>query len=290
MTPLPDTPLVSVVTPSYNTGRFIEETLLSVAQQDYPRVEHIVLDSGSADETLGILARYPSVRLVSPAPQGVSAKINLGFSVARGDIVVWVNADDFLLPGAIRKAVEALTRNPQAAMAYSNLLEVDEHSAETRRARTKQASWREMLAHNYVPLESAFMRHEALERIGPIDTRYPLVQDWDMILRIYKQFPVVHVDDWWSAFRIRQAQRSNLYRYQIWVQSREMTREHGGTLMPLLWSYWGTKLARAGRMLRSGQFGRLKTKLGNHVVSFRGHYGLGRHESLRGDTRNRLDY
>lgn len=289
MNVLPETPLVSIVTPSYNTGKFIEETLRSVAMQDYPRVEHIVLDSGSTDETFEILARYPSVRLVVPAPQGVSAKINHGFSIARGEIVGWINADDFYLPGAISKAVEALKRDQAAAVVYCNLLQVDEESNEINRERTRQVGWREMLAHNYVPLESAFARREALERIGPIDTRFPLVQDWDLWLRMSKQFPMLHVDDWWSAFRVSQSQRSELYTYELWVQSRKMTHEHGGSLLPLFWYHWGTKLARAGRMLCSGQFGRFKAKLRKHMVSFGGHYGLGP-EHMRRDTRKRIDY
>lgn len=273
-------PLVSIVTPSFNCGAFIEETLRSVEQQDYPRVEHIVLDSGSTDETLAILARYPSVRVVTPAPQGLSAKVNHGFSIARGEIVAWINADDFYLPGAISKAVDALNRNPGVAVVYCNFLQVDEHSVEIDRERTKQASWQEMLARDYIPVESAFVRREALERVGPLDTRYPLVQDWDLWLRISKQFPILYVDDWWSAFRVRQGQRSDLYKYDFWIQARKMTKEHGASFFPLFRDYWGTKLGRAGRMMRNGEFRRLRSKLGKYILSF------ARHQV----TRDRVDY
>lgn len=273
-------PLVSIVTPSLNCGAFIEETLRSVEQQDYPRVEHIVLDSGSTDETLAILARHPSVRVVTPAPQGLSAKVNLGFSIARGEIVAWINADDFYLPGAISKAVDAFKRNPGVAVVYCNFLQVDEHSVEIDRERTKQANWQEMLARDYIPVESAFVRREALERVGPLDTRYPLVQDWDLWLRISKQFPILYVDDWWSAFRVRQGQRSDLYKYDFWMQARKMTKEHGADFFPLFRDYWGTKLGRAGRMMRNGEFRRLRSKLGKYILSFV------RHQV----TRNRSDY
>lgn len=280
MNPLPEIPLVSVVTPSFNTGAFIEDTLNSVAQQDYPRVEHIVLDSGSTDGTFEILARHPGVRLITPAPQGLSAKINLGFSQARGDIVCWLNADDYHLPGAISKAVDALKRHPGAGMAYGNSLQVDEKGVEIGRTRSKQASLREMLRHNYIPLEGAFVRREVVERVGPLETRYPLVQDWDWFIRICKQSPVVWVDDWWGANRVQPRQRTQLYKADVWRQMRAMTRGHGGALLPLFCCYWGPKLWRAGRMLLTGQFPRFRTKLRTHVAS------LGRRE----ETRKGLEY
>ena len=273
-------PLVSIVTPSLNTGAFIEETLRSVEQQDYPCIEHIVLDSGSTDGTLDVLARHPAVRLITPAPQGISAKMNLGFSTARGEIVAWMNADDFYLPGAISKAVDALMRNPGVALVYCNSVHVDERSVEIGRARTRQASWQEMLAHCYIPCGCAFIRREALERVGPLDTRYPLVQDWDLLLRISKQFPTLYVDDWWTAFRIRQRQRSDLYIHDFWIQARKMTKEHGGGFFPLFQHYWGNKLGRAGRMMRNGEFRRLRSKLGKYILS------VARHQL----TRNRSDY
>lgn len=268
-------PLVSIVTPSLNTGAFIEETLRSVEQQDYPYVEHIVLDSGSTDETMAILARYPSVRVVTGAPHGVSEKVNLGFSIASGEIIAWMNADDFYLPGAISKAVDALTRNPGVAVVYCNSLEVDERSVEIGRERTKQASWQEMLVRGYITAGGAFIRREALERVGPLDARYPMVQDWDLFLRISKQFPILYVDDWWSAFRTRQGQRSDLYTHDFWLQARKMTKEHGGGFFPLFQDYWGSKLGRAGRMMRNGEFHQLRSKLGKYILSVARHHVSG---------------
>lgn len=259
---------MSIVTPSYNTGAFIETTIQSIEQQDYPRIEHIVLDSGSTDETLKILERHPRVRVVTPAPQGPPLKVNLGFSIVRGDIVCWLNADDFLLPGAVTKAVEALKSHPDAGLVYCNLLQVDEHGAEIHRHRNKQASLRDMLQHNHVPLESAFVRREALERAGPLDPRYVLVADWEWFVRIAKLFPIAWVDDWWSANRVQPKQLSQLYTSQVWRQVRQMTRAHGGTFLPVFWCYWGVKFVRAAEMVRTGQFARLRAKLRTHMASF----------------------
>jgi glycosyltransferase involved in cell wall biosynthesis len=227
------------VTPSYNTGRFIEETLRSVQEQDYPRIEHIVLDSGSTDETPSILARYPSVRVISH-PGGVSEKVNHGLSLATGEIQARINADDYYLPGAVSKAVTALQQHPEAALVYCNYLHVDEASVEIDRERSKQAGFRELIdERNYVPHQTAFFRREALAQVGEVDLRYPLVQDWDLWIRISSEFPILHVDDWWAAFRVSRGQRSDVHKYAFWSQGRKMTREHGARFFsPLFWDYW----------------------------------------------------
>jgi glycosyltransferase involved in cell wall biosynthesis len=267
---LPETPLVTIVTPSYNTGQFIEETLRSVRDQDYPFVEHIVLDSGSTDNTPEVLARFPSVRLISPAPQGISEKVNHGFSIAQGDIVGWLCADDYYLPGAIASAVEAFRRNPEAALVYCNDLLVDEQGVEIDRPRNKQASFQELVEErNYVPTQGAFMRRELLQQVGAVGTRYPLVQDWELWIRISRVFPIVHVDDWWGAFRVRTGQRSDIHKYAFWDQSRRMTREHGARFFsPLFWAFWRGKFARASLLLRRGHFRVFGSKLRDFVLGF----------------------
>ena len=109
-TPLPDTlpdgerwPLISVVTPSYNQGQYIEETILSVARQGYPRVEHIVMDGGSKDSTVAVMDRYRHVlaAAISEKDKGQSNAINKGMALATGDVLTWLNSDDMLAPGAL---------------------------------------------------------------------------------------------------------------------------------------------------------------------------------------------
>jgi glycosyltransferase involved in cell wall biosynthesis len=109
-TPLPDTlpdgerwPLISVVTPSYNQGQYIEETILSVARQGYPRVEHIVMDGGSKDSTVAVMDRYRHLlaAAISEKDKGQSNAINKGMALATGDVLTWLNSDDMLAPGAL---------------------------------------------------------------------------------------------------------------------------------------------------------------------------------------------
>jgi glycosyltransferase involved in cell wall biosynthesis len=269
--PLPPEPLVSIVTPSYNTGRFIEETLRSVAEQDYPRIEHVVLDSGSTDETPSILARYPSVRLVDDPPHGVTAKVNVGLEFARGEIVAWINADDYYLPGAVRKAVAAFLEAPEIALAYSNYLDVDEQSVEIARRTSKQCTAAELVdERNWVPHQSAFFRREALAVVGQLDPRYELVQDWELWIRLAKQFPIRYVDDYWAAFRVSRGQRSDVKKYAYWREARRMTRSHGGRLWsPLVREHYSGKLRRAVRLLRERQVGTFVAKFSDFLFSRR---------------------
>src|SRR5689334_3258701 len=113
-TPTAAFPKVSIVTPSYQQGRFLPEAIESVLAQDYPEIEHLVIDGGSSDESVAVLQRYGS-RLAyweSQRDKGQADALNKGFARARGEILGWLNADDTYEPGAVRRAVEALAARP----------------------------------------------------------------------------------------------------------------------------------------------------------------------------------
>ena len=120
-------PLVTIVTPSYNQGRFIADTIESVLGQDYPNIEYIVMDGASTDETAEVVRRYADrLEFISEKDRGQSHAINKGFGRARGEIVAWLNSDDTLLPGAVRRAVGALEAHPEAAASYGEGYLTDE--------------------------------------------------------------------------------------------------------------------------------------------------------------------
>ena len=116
-------PLVSIITPSFNSGDFLEEAVRSVIAQDYSPLEHIIVDGGSTDETLEILQRYNSkpVTWVSEPDEGQADAINKGFRRAQGEIIGWLNADDTYQPGAIRSAVAYLQAHPEVEQARTNV-------------------------------------------------------------------------------------------------------------------------------------------------------------------------
>src|SRR4029077_16307933 len=124
------------VTPCLNMGAFIEDAICSVQSQGYPNFEHIIIDARSSDNTLEILKRYPHVRWVSEKDRGQSDGLNKGFRMATGDIVGWLNADEYYLPGAFRAIAQAYKAKPQADVFYGDAISVD---AQGRLMRTKPA-------------------------------------------------------------------------------------------------------------------------------------------------------
>ena len=116
-------PLVSVVTPSYNKGAFIEETILSVKNQTYPRIEHIIIDGGSTDNTIDVIKKYEgtyNMHWVSEPDNGQSDAVNKGWRMARGEILGWLNSDDTYMPWAVETAVKFLTGHPNVSVVYGN--------------------------------------------------------------------------------------------------------------------------------------------------------------------------
>jgi len=122
-------PLVSIVTASYNQGKFLEETILSVKNQDYSNIEHIIVDGGSTDNTVEILKRYDGtydMRWVSEADGGMYAAINKGLRLSRGDVLAYLNSDDRYFPWTVAVAVQALQDHPEVGFVFGDTLNVKE--------------------------------------------------------------------------------------------------------------------------------------------------------------------
>jgi glycosyltransferase involved in cell wall biosynthesis len=266
--PLSEQPLVSVITPSLNSGSFIEATIRSICVQDYPRIEHIVLDSGSIDQTFEVLARYPAVRVVTGAPDGVAAKVNRGYELAGGEIVMYLPADDVLLPGAIGRAVDELRRHPEAAGVYANFMDIDVDGNVLDRRESRQAGFDDLVnVANWMPHQATALRLEAVRRVGGLDTRYRFVSDWDLCVRISRHWPLIWVDDYWGGFRLHEGQLSDLNKYRSWRESRAMSRRYGGRFFsPLFFRFYGGKIERAARMLASGDVRLFARKLGENTL------------------------
>jgi glycosyltransferase involved in cell wall biosynthesis len=147
MTFLSVTPKVSIITPSYNQGRFLESTIRSVIGQDYPNIEYIIVDGGSKDESVEVIKKY-SDRLawwVSEKDKGHADALNKGFAHASGEILAWLNSDDTYHPGAVSQAVEILKAHPEVGMVYANANLIDEEGRVVGQFASKQTSYRAML-------------------------------------------------------------------------------------------------------------------------------------------------
>jgi glycosyltransferase involved in cell wall biosynthesis len=121
-------PKISIVTPSYNQAAFLEQTMRSVLEQDYPRVEYIIIDGGSTDGSIQIIRKYEKqlAYWVSEPDQGPGQALNKGFARATGEIFAWLNSDDYILPGALR-TVARIFATAGVDLVYGDSLHVDEH-------------------------------------------------------------------------------------------------------------------------------------------------------------------
>ena len=201
-----ESPLVSVVTPSYNTGAFIEETILSVKNQTYPHIEHIIMDGGSTDNTLDIIRKYEgtyNMRWVSEPDKGQSDAINKGWKMARGEIIGWLNSDDTYLPYAVDTAVKYLNDYPDVGMVYGECNIINECNQVTGRCEARAFDLKEMLHQgNMVPQPTVFLRREVLEEVGQLDTKLHFAMDFDLWIRIALKFKIAYIPQYLANFRL----------------------------------------------------------------------------------------
>lgn len=197
-------PLVSVVVPAYNHGRFIAEAVESILSQDYPRIEVIVVDDGSSDDTEAVLAPYRArIACESQRNAGQSAALNRGWRASRGEILAYLSADDALRPRAVRTAVEALAARPDAALVYGNFELMDDSSRSYRVVTVDHCDLPGMIA-QFTTLAGpgAFFRREAFERAGEWDVKLRQNPDADFLFRLGLQGTFVHVPHVMAAFRV----------------------------------------------------------------------------------------
>ncbi len=197
MTRPSDAPLVSIVTPSFNQGRFIRQAIDSVLAQTYPHIEHWVVDAGSTDETLEILRSYGDrITWTSGPDDGQSDAINKGFAATRGEILAWLNTDDVYSPDAIERAVDELVRHPEAGLVYGRGVILDESGGETGPFVGLEPFnlWRLLYMLDYILQPATFFRRSAVDAVGDLDRDLHYAMDWDLWLRLAAHSEVRFVD------------------------------------------------------------------------------------------------
>lgn len=179
-------PLVSIVTPSFNQGQFLERTLQSVLQQNYPNLEYIVQDGGSTDGTKQILEIYRSkLKSVESRPDGGQANaINLGFRHASGEIMAWLNSDDLFLPGTVSYVTRYFLAHPEVDVVYGHRVNINENDQEIGRWIMPSHDDELLRWADYIPQETLFWRRRIWEKVGAsLDESFQFALDWDLLLR-----------------------------------------------------------------------------------------------------------
>jgi len=238
VTPQPEASslLVSVVTPSFNQASFLEETIRSVLEQDYPAIEYIIMDGGSTDGSLEIIQRYAD-RLagwVSEPDRGQTDAINKGFARAQGDILAWLNSDDTYLPGAVGEAVAYLQTHPQAGMVYGDANLVDESGTVLGRFPAAQTDYRRLRrGYVHIPQQAAFFRASLWRQVGPLDPTFYFAMDYDLWVRLAKLALLHYQPRLWANFRLHGGGKSVVADERCWPEMLRVHQREGGS-----WFSW----------------------------------------------------
>ena len=201
-----DWPKISIVTPSYNQGQYIEANIRSVLLQNYPNLEYIVMDGGSSDNTIEILEKYESwiSYWISEPDDGQSNAINKGMHRSEGDILYWLNSDDLLKPGALRIVAQKL-RLDEAAWLIG--------AAEVTNSRGKKKYIKHLtdnltkntFSHwnlDWIPQQSTFWNRKIFEKCGPVDETLHYAMDVDFLYRLFSIANPVVCSDILACYRI----------------------------------------------------------------------------------------
>jgi glycosyltransferase involved in cell wall biosynthesis len=211
---------LSIVTPIYNPGPYLQTALDSVAAVPVAH-EHVVVDGGSTDGTVDVLQshRDSGLRWISEADRGQTDAVNKGIHLARGDLLMWVNGDDEVVPEGISRAVEHFERHPECDVVYGGLDFTDANGVVQREYVPGSWCWRRYLfLGDYIPEPTIIWRRSRMERVGLLDERWVDAADYDFFLRLTHRAHVQRLDTPHVRFRFHSASKSAR---DVWTQMDE---------------------------------------------------------------------
>jgi glycosyltransferase involved in cell wall biosynthesis len=228
-------PLVSIITPSYNQGAFVEATILSVLEQDYSNLEYLVVDGASTDETQEILRRYRGrLRWISEPDEGQAHAINKGFARTRGEILGWLNSDDVYTPGAISAVVEYLVAHPEVMLVYGDANFIDADGVVVGPcAHVEPFDLHRLIHHSdFIVQPATFFRRSAFEAVGRLDESLHWAMDYDLWLKIGRRYQAAYLPRLMANSRWFGANKTALGGQARLAEIEKVARRHGGRGLP----------------------------------------------------------
>ena len=268
-------PKISIITPSYNQAQFLEKTILSVLDQDYPNTEYIVIDGGSTDGSVEIIQKYAD-RLdywVSEEDSGQSAAINKGFLRATGEIICWLNSDDYFLPGTLAFVAEQLREGTNCHALVGQCFVVYTDGKPPSLQRGIYTNHRELLQFwrgYYMHQPAIFWRREVYEKIGLLDENLHYIMDFDYWTRISKHFGFKQVDRPLACATHHIDAKTGDGFVKYWDGLRRYARRYWGS--PLKLEYWRMSFSMWRHFSGRPFLHRIKAMLGQQSLAPPAHH------------------
>lgn len=230
--------LFSIITPSYNQARYLEATIQSVLNQDYPEVEYIIIDGESTDGSADIIHKY-APRLagwVSERDQGQTDAINKGFARARGDILAWINSDDTYEPGALSAAAAYFQAHPETGLVYGDANFIDGKGRSIGRFPAAQTDYRRLRqGYVHIPQQASFFRADLWRKVGPLDPSFYFAMDYDLWVRLAALSPVVYLPGrLWANFRLHGDAKTVAADDRCWPEMLRVHYREGGSPLSMI--------------------------------------------------------
>ncbi len=207
---------ISIITPSFNQSKFIERTIQSIINQNYPNTEYIIIDGGSTDESVEVIKKYEKNihYWISEQDNGQTHAINKGLKKCTGDIIAYINSDDVYLPKAFEIVNSFFVNNPEYAMIYGNLKVIDEKN---NILKTKQELNFDYIMGcligfgSIIPQPTVFFKREVLDKTGLFNENYNFAMDAEYWYRVAQSFKLRHIQCELAAFRLHTESKTNIH-------------------------------------------------------------------------------
>jgi len=209
---IPSFPKISIVTPSFNQGQFLEQTILSVLDQDYPNIEYIIIDGGSKDKSVDIIKKYAD-RLsywVSEKDSGQSEAINKGLAKCTGDIVTWLNSDDYFEKGTLKTIAEEFRKQGDVSIVHGKTILFGDTIKTKLVGPEKDIQPFEYLPSMKIPQPSSFFAKKALDAIGPLNESLHYAMDFELVVKsVLLNYTIKRLDAVLSHYRLHKDSKSS---------------------------------------------------------------------------------